>query len=101
MPLTRDNVRGLRAQLEDSIKIEGFELDMGAATFSPTEVTFKVTLRQVGAEKTEERDFKLYASVFRLQPEWFGQSFTTGGHRKTISGLKTGFPARQIRRAHV
>ena len=87
MALTRDDVRDMREKLRLASQVEGFEVEVGNASFNATEVTFKVTMRQTGAEKTTERDFQTYAFMFGLQPSWFGQTFLAGGHAYTITGL--------------
>ena len=46
--------------------IEGFEIDVGNASYDDMSVTFKVALTESGSESKEERDLEKYAGLYDL-----------------------------------
>ena len=46
--------------------IEGFEIDVGNASYDDMFVTFKVALTESGSESKEERDLEKYAGLYDL-----------------------------------
>ena len=46
--------------------IEGFEIDVGNASYDTTQVTFKVVIKDAGAPSVEEKDLEKYAGLYEL-----------------------------------
>lgn len=46
--------------------IEGFEIDVGNASYDDVSVTFKVALTESGSGSKEERDLEQYANLYDL-----------------------------------
>lgn len=46
--------------------IEGFEIDVGNASYDDVSVTFKVALTESGSGSKEERDLEQYAGLYDL-----------------------------------
>ncbi len=46
--------------------IEGFEIDVGNASYDDVSVTFKVALTESGSGSKEERDLEKYAGLYEL-----------------------------------
>jgi len=46
--------------------IEGFEIDVGNASYDDVSVTFKVALTESGSGSKEERDLEQYAGLYEL-----------------------------------
>lgn len=64
--LTREWVKQIRQALQDSIEVDGFDINVGNASFDDSEVTFKLNLRVKGAETREQRDLKTYAEMDKI-----------------------------------
>ena len=46
--LTREWIKQIRQALQDSIEVDGFDINVGNASFDDSEVTFKLNLRVKG-----------------------------------------------------
>ena len=46
--------------------IEGFDIDVGNASYDDTQVTFKVQIKETGAPSVEELDLEEYAGLYDL-----------------------------------
>jgi len=46
--------------------IEGFEIDVGNASYDDTQITFKVQIKETGAPSKEEKDLEKYAGLYDL-----------------------------------
>ena len=63
-PIVRD-LRGILDNvLNDNERLEQFDVEVGSASFSDTEVTFKLSVKVKGSKPKEERDLEEYLSVF-------------------------------------
>lgn len=78
--------------LEQVGKEEGFTIRLGNATYSNSNVTFKLELSTVnedGSVNTKEAtDFKNYASMYGLNPNDLGRTFEHIGDVYTVVGCK-------------
>jgi len=84
----RQLLDALMPQLEAST---GLKIKVGSARFTPENVTFKLEMATVAKDGTveskEARAFKLHAKSYHLDPEDFGKTFESRGHKYTICGL--------------
>jgi len=63
-PIVRD-LRGILDNvLNDNERLEQFDVEVGSARFTDTEVTFKLSVKVKGSKPKEERDLEEYLSVF-------------------------------------
>ena len=63
-PIVRD-LRGiLNNVLNDNERLEQFDVEVGSARFTDTEVTFKLSVKVKGSKPKEERDLEDYLSGF-------------------------------------
>lgn len=63
-PIVRD-LRGILDNvLNDNERLEQFDVEVGSARFTDTEVTFKLSVKVKGSKPKEERDLEDYLSVF-------------------------------------
>ena len=85
--LTREWVKQIRQALQDSIEVDGFDINVGNASFDDSEVTFKLNLRVKGAETREQRDLKTYAEMDKIDTakigEMRGEKYSLIGYRRT------------------
>jgi len=83
--LTRDWVKQIRQALQDSIEVDGFDINVGNASFDSSEVTFKLNLRVKGAETREQRDLKTFAEMDNVDvskiAEVRGEKYSLIGYR--------------------
>jgi len=83
--LTRDWVKQIRQALQDSIEVDGFDINVGNASFDDSEVTFKLNLRVKGAETREQRDLRTYAEMDKIDTakigEMRGEKYSLIGYR--------------------
>ncbi len=83
--LTREWVKQIRQALQDSIEVDGFDINVGNASFDDSEVTFKLNLRVKGAETREQRDLKTYAEMDKIDTakigEMRGEKYSLIGYR--------------------
>ena len=65
MILNRKIVKDLRETLQSHLlkNMDEFEISVGNARFSDTEVTYKLNLRLKGSESEEERDLRVFAEM--------------------------------------
>ena len=103
-------LRGVIASALDELSNEqgwGIKLQLGNGSYSGSNGHFKLNISAIdesGTVVTEEaEDFKRYAELYGLKPEWLGESFTyssvrQGGTPETykIIGLKARARKRQI-----
>ena len=65
--------------------IDGYQIEIGNATFDNARVTFKVEVRENGAGSVEERDLQRYADFYGLDPNKIvaqqGKQFTLHGYK--------------------
>ncbi len=105
--INRELVKNLRGHIQKAIddyfggrtgslnpySLPNLKIEVGNASFTESNVTFKVEVALVGKGgeiKTKEAEsFKAFASLYGMKAEDFGKSFTTGGHTYKIVGLKT------------
>ena len=83
--LTREWVKQIRQALQDSIEVDGFDINVGNASFDDSEVTFKLNLRVKGAETREQRDLKTFAEMDKIDVskigEMRGEKYSLIGYR--------------------
>jgi|TARA_B100000900_G_scaffold400188_1_gene403547 hypothetical protein len=83
--LTREWVKQIRQALQDSIEVDGFDINVGNASFDSSEVTFKLNLRVKGAETREQRDLKTFAEMDNVDvskiAEVRGEKYSLIGYR--------------------
>tara|TARA_A200000159_G_scaffold130630_1_gene127462 strand:- start:530 stop:907 length:378 start_codon:yes stop_codon:yes gene_type:complete len=83
--LTREWIKQIRQALQDSIEVDGFDINVGNASFDDSEVTFKLNLRVKGAETREQRDLKTYAEMDKIDTakigEMRGEKYSLIGYR--------------------
>ena len=83
--LTREWVKQIRQALQESIEVDGFDINVGNASFDDSEVTFKLNLRVKGAETREQRDLKTYAEMDKIDTakigEMRGEKYSLIGYR--------------------
>ena len=97
--LTREWVKQIRQALQDSIEVDGFDINVGNASFDDSEVTFKLNLRVKGAETREQRDLKTFAEMDKIDVskigEMRGEKYSLIGYRvkaKTRPYIGQNFP---------
>lgn len=66
--------------------IDGYEIEVGNASYNDVEVTFKVLLREQGSASKETRDLEKYADFYGLDPN---KIVTQQGKQFTLSGYKS------------
>jgi len=88
----RETRSRLQAALDTVAKELGCQIQVGNASFSGPNCTFKVECAVVGKDGTaqtqETTDFKALATRYGLSPDDLGKVFTTGGHEYRVAGLK-------------
>ncbi len=94
--IDRTLLRLLREEIDAALKPIGEKFKLAIswekASFSPQNATIKLqasVLNEEGIAETQTRsDFKKYAIMFGLKPEWLDKSFSDfSGHVYVISGL--------------
>tara|TARA_A100001015_G_scaffold14868_1_gene17372 strand:- start:4 stop:369 length:366 start_codon:yes stop_codon:yes gene_type:complete len=66
--------------------IDGYQIEIGNATFDTSRVTFKVEVRENGAGSVEERDLLRYADLYGLDTD---KVTVQQGRQFTLHGYKT------------
>jgi len=71
MILNRKIVKDLRETLQSHLlkNMDEFEISVGNASFSDTEVTYKLNLRLKGAETKESMDLNRFAYLYDVVPQ--------------------------------
>ena len=71
MILNRKIVKDLRETLQSHLlkNMDDFEITVGNASFSDTEVTYKLNLRLKGAETKESMDLNRFAYLYDVVPQ--------------------------------
>ena len=87
MLLNRKIVKEMRSVLEDKLTdLDNFEVEVGSANFSDTEVTFKVNLRIKGAKSQSEKELEDWAGIYKLDlnkvARLDGKEFKLSGYRR-------------------
>ena len=90
MLLNRKSVKDLRGVLDNVLKdnqrLEQFDVEVGSANFSDTEVTFKVNLRIKGAKSQSEKELEDWAGIYKLDlnkvARLDGKEFKLSGYRR-------------------
>ena len=88
MLLNRKIVKDLRGTLQTHLlkNMDGFEVEVGGANFSDTEVTFKVNLRVKGAKSQSQKDLEDFAEMYKLDltkiAKLDGKDFSLSGYRR-------------------
>ena len=95
MLLNRKLIKDLRDQLQTlmleqapkhSSQLADFEIQVGNASYSDTEVTFKINLRMKGAKSQAEKDLEDWAEMDNLDltkiVKLEGKSFSLSGYRR-------------------
>jgi hypothetical protein len=93
--ITRSNLKILQGEIEETLTALGEKLGVkftpGNAKFSPTSATFKLEVAIINPDGTAETkvrtDFKRYATVCGMKPEWLDQQITSQGKPYKILGL--------------
>jgi len=95
--MKKDTVVAMRAYLE--VALQGFEeyfgvqAEVGKISYGDSHADIKLKVSQVNADGTvepkEAADFKRYAHVYGLRPEWMGGEFKQQGKTFVITGLNT------------
>lgn len=95
--ITKPMLAALRTEMNAALAAvaqkHGIAINVGNCSFNESTATFKV-LVAAGAEGGESAehvkaraDFKAYAMMFGLDPDWIGASFKSNGTTYTIVGL--------------
>tara|TARA_R110000765_G_scaffold255938_3_gene356533 strand:+ start:313 stop:807 length:495 start_codon:yes stop_codon:yes gene_type:complete len=94
--ITRPTIKNIRGFIEADtdlvasvLEAFGLKVEVGNASYSSSEVTFKVKLTVPGTENDErENDYRNYGPSSGLDPEWLGKSATDarGGREYTVLG---------------
>jgi len=67
--------------------IEGFEIDVGNASYDDVSVTFKVALTESGSGSKEERDLEKYAGLYELDTtkvaDMRGNKYSLVGYKRS------------------
>ena len=96
MSFDRKRIKELRTKIEVALKdfaeSENISIELGNASFSEDNVTFKMSCSTVNTDgsvnsKTGE-DFKHYCTRYGLKPEALGATFTRDRQQYTITGCK-------------
>ena len=69
----------------------GLDVVVGGGKFNDNEFTPKLTFRTVTNGQTFDpaaENFTKYATLYKLKPEWLGQTFTANGESFKIVGLR-------------
>lgn len=87
MLLNRKIVKEMRLVLQDKLTdLDNFEVEVGGANFSDTEVTFKVNLRVKGAKSQSEKELEDWAGIYKLDltkvARLDGKEFKLSGYRR-------------------
>lgn len=93
--IDRPLLRALNADMEEALKAvaekHGVSIDVGNASFTSQNATFKVQVAVIGkggvADTREAQDFRIFASSYGLSADDLGQTFPYGGKEYTIVGL--------------
>ena len=77
----------MRSVLENKLTdLDNFEVEVGSANFSDTEVTFKVNLRIKGAKSQSEKELEDWAGIYKLDlnkvARLDGKEFKLSGYRR-------------------
>ena len=94
--MDRDKCRMIRDVLNEELQAcaekLGLVISIGNATYTDTNVTFKVECAEISEDGTvmnkEASDFKSGAYLYGLEPEDFGREFESNGKVFKIVGLK-------------
>ena len=86
-PENRKIVKEMRSVLENKLTdLDNFEVEVGSANFSDTEVTFKVNLRIKGAKSQSEKELEDWAGIYKLDlnkvARLDGKEFKLSGYRR-------------------
>jgi len=97
MKFNNTNLKDIRTDINRALSEVGekysIDIKAGRATYTSDTCDFKLKLISIGDdgvmfdEKAE--DYKLYASNFGLDPDWFGKTFVSNENTFEITGLKT------------
>jgi hypothetical protein len=83
--MDRATAKMMRTKLEKIFAdngIDGYEIEVGNATFNDVEVTYKLVVREQGAGSPEERDLATYASLSDLDTNKIGDGkYTLVGYK--------------------
>lgn len=93
--ITRPLLRTLHAEFTEALeavaKRHGVGIQLGNASFTSQNATFKVQVAVTGkggvADTREAQDFRIFASSYGLSADDLGQTFPYGGKEYTIVGL--------------
>jgi hypothetical protein len=96
--LDRRALQILREDLQAALKVvsdkHGIQIEVGRATFTPKNATFKVEIATVSEDGTantqEATNFIQFCSLYDLKPEHLGAEFTFRGDRYKVAGLASG-----------
>lgn len=92
MEFTRSDVKGLREELQKAIEKyageNGLVIRFGNATYSDTEVNFKVSVVRQGVDN-EKAKWESNCRLFGLAKEDYGKKIRLNGECYTVVGLKT------------
>lgn len=96
--IDKNKVREIGADVEQALKAvaakHGMKLSFKGGTFDPSGM-YRPRVEFSTSDRAEA-EFKKYANMFGLQPEWFGKTFTNASYAYTVSGLKTGAGRRPV-----
>jgi hypothetical protein len=95
MTISKTFVQDLRNQmqavLDANLKVEGFTISVGNATYRESEIKFKVEITRTNSDGNSaqgELDFQRLSFLFGLKAEWFGKTFIFKENSYKITGLK-------------
>lgn len=84
------NVGSLRPVIEKALSIlekYGLSVSVGKLTYGDTQFTARI---EVSTDNNGQSEFKKYAKMFNLKPEWFGKTFDLKGATYEVVGLDAG-----------
>jgi hypothetical protein len=86
--MNRATAKMMRTKLEQIFAdngIDGYEIELGNATFNDVEVTYKLVVREQGAGSPEERDLETFANLSDIDTNKIanqqGKTFSLVGYK--------------------
>jgi hypothetical protein len=95
--IDRASLKAMRPQIEAALKnlIPGLTFSLGSARFSDLQATFKLEVKVSDTKTVQDhakQEWKIYASAYRLNENWFGKTFWMRTKKFTISGIDINKP---------
>ena len=93
--ITRKGLVSLREDIQKALKeigeAHGVNISCGKANFEPTNATIALEIAVINSDGSVEtkmrKDYRDFASHYKLHPNWLDQEFRSGNHIYKIIGL--------------